>query len=99
MPGLNQQGKSVAGQIDCDAEVRRLLKKALKYGPRCKSLSYRQIADLLTGRLGTLVTANMLYLYQSKARPEVRLPASFISAVSEVSGDYSLADLLGKRKK
>lgn len=79
---------------NADSTLRALIAGVIKSSPK----SREEIADELTGRLGTRVTAGMLRDFTAESKGKARFPAVWIPLFCDILGDDSLQrELLGPR--
>jgi hypothetical protein len=76
------------------ARIRTVFRKAIKSSNRSRP----QLAQLLTARLGRSITVPMLYEFTKNFQP-TRIPADVLVALSELTDDKALRELLSKRRR
>ena len=74
------------GTVNDDSLIRSTIGVTVR---RCK-LSVEQIADAMSTLLDTRITAKMLYSYSASSMEANRLPAAWVRAFCQATGDYRL---------
>ena len=83
---------TLEGSLNVGVQIRMALVEGIKRSP----LSRRQIAGEMSHRIGIDISWTTLDSWTAESKERNRIPAEYIPAFCEVTGSFTLLDVIGK---